>query len=52
MVGLKEIQWHVVCSTKIILVTVENGLYRGKGNGHCSGPRKKGWWPSLVTVRD
>ena len=31
MVGLKEIQWHVVCSTKIILITVENGLYRGKG---------------------
>lgn len=31
MVGLKEAQWHVVCSTKIILITVENGLYRGKG---------------------
>ena len=26
MVGLIETLWHVVCSTKIILITVENGL--------------------------
>lgn len=52
MVGLKEIQWHVVCSTKIILVTVENGLYEAKAWPLQWSKKERMVGPSLVTVRD